>query len=65
MVLGCYGCSRVDFILTDGCLYILEVNTIPGMTSTSLLPKAAKIVGIDFSQLCLELLELAYEKTKV
>jgi len=65
-LLGCYGCSRVDIILTqDGCPYILEVNTIPGMTSTSLLPKAAKIAGIDFSQLCLKLLELAYEKTKV
>jgi len=65
-LLGCYGCCRVDIILTkEGCPYILEVNTIPGMTTTSLLPKAAKIVGIDFSQLCLKLLELAYEKTKV
>ena len=65
-LLGCYGCCRVDIILTKaGSVYILEVNTIPGMTSTSLLPKAAKIVGIDFSQLCLKLLELAYEKTKV
>jgi D-alanine-D-alanine ligase len=65
-LLGCYGCSRVDFILTpQGQPYILELNTIPGMTATSLLPKAAKIVGIDFSQLCLKLLELAYAKTKV
>jgi len=65
-LLGCYGCSRVDFILAKkGRPYILEVNTIPGMTATSLLPKAAKIVGIDFSRLCLKLLELAYEKTKV
>jgi D-alanine-D-alanine ligase len=64
-LLGCYGCSRVDFILTpDGRPYILEVNTIPGMTATSLLPKAAKVLGIDFSRLCLKLLELAYEKTK-
>jgi D-alanine--D-alanine ligase len=61
-LLGCCGCSRVDIILTkDGCPYILEVNTIPGMTATSLLPKAAKIVGIDFSHLCFKLLELAYE----
>jgi len=60
-LLGCYGCSRVDFILAqDGFPYILEVNTIPGMTATSLLPKAAKIAGIDFSQLCLKLLELTY-----
>ena len=64
-LLGCYGCSRVDIILTkEGCPYILEVNTIPGMTATSLLPKASKMVGIDFSQLCLKLLELAYAKTK-
>jgi len=64
-LLGCYGCSRVDFILaSDGQPYILEVNTIPGMTATSLLPKAAKIMGIDFNQLCLKLLELAYAKTK-
>ncbi|MDP3041118.1 MAG: D-alanine--D-alanine ligase [Candidatus Omnitrophota bacterium] len=65
-LLGCYGCSRVDIILAkEGCPYILEVNTIPGMTATSLLPKAAKITGIDFNQLCLKLLELAYAKTKV
>jgi D-alanine-D-alanine ligase len=65
-LLGCYGCSRVDIILTKANqAYILEVNTIPGMTDSSLLPKAAKIVGIDFSQLCFKLLELAYEKTKV
>lgn len=61
-LLGCYGCSRVDIILTkDGSPYILEVNTIPGMTATSLLPKAAKIKDINFNQLCLKLLELAYE----
>lgn len=61
-LLGCYGCSRVDIILAkDGSVCILEVNTIPGMTATSLLPKAAKIAGIDFNRLCLKLLELAYE----
>lgn len=65
-LLGCSGCSRTDIILSkDGLPYVLEVNTIPGMTATSLLPKAAKIAGIDFNQLCLKLLELAYEKTKV
>jgi len=61
-LLGCYGCSRVDIILTkEGCPYVLEINTIPGMTATSLLPKAAKVKGLDFKQLCLRLLELAYE----
>ena len=64
-LLGCFGCSRVDMILSrDNIPYVLEVNTIPGFTSTSLLPKAAKIVGIDFVQLCLKLIELSYEKAK-
>jgi len=61
-LLGCFGCSRTDIILSrDGLPYVLEVNTIPGMTATSLLPKAAKIIGIDFNRLCLKLLELGYE----
>jgi len=65
-LLGCYGCSRADFILSpDNRPYILEVNTIPGMTASSLLPKAARVTGMDFDRLCLKLLELAYEKTKV
>ena len=64
--LGCFGCSRADIILgEDNLPYLLEVNTIPGMTATSLLPKAAKCIGIGFNQLCLKLLELAYEKAKV
>ncbi|HTY44898.1 MAG TPA: D-alanine--D-alanine ligase [Patescibacteria group bacterium] len=64
-LLGCVGCSRVDIIL-DGRQrpFVLEVNTIPGLTATSLLPKAAMIIGIDFTRLCLRLLDLAYEKTK-
>ena len=62
-LLGCFGCSRTDIILSkNGSPYILEINTIPGMTATSLLPKAAKIIGINFNQLCIKLLELAYEK---
>jgi len=62
-LLGCSGCSRVDIILSeDNIPYILEINTIPGFTSTSLLPKAAKAAGIDFNALCLKLIRLAYEK---
>jgi len=62
-LLGCFACSRVDMILsTDNLPFILEVNTIPGFTKTSLLPKAAKTIGIDFSRLCLKLIQLAYEK---
>ncbi len=65
-LLGCFGCSRTDLILNhDNLPYVLEINTIPGMTATSLLPKAAKILGIDFNHLCFKLLELAYEKAKV
>ena len=64
-LLGCYGCSRVDMILSsDNIPFVLEVNTIPGLTVTSLLPKAAKVAGIDFSQLCIKLIRLAYEKTQ-
>lgn len=48
-ILGCRGMSRSDFILKGSALYILETNTIPGMTETSLLPQAAKVAGISFS----------------
>ncbi len=61
---GCIGCSRVDVMLRcDDVPFALEVNTIPGLTATSLLPKAARAVGIDFADLCLKLISLAYEKT--
>lgn len=61
-LLGCRGCSRVDMILNEENLpVILEVNTIPGFTSTSLLPKAAGAIGIEFSELCLKLIKSAYE----
>lgn len=64
-LLGCSGCSRVDLILNQNEIpFVLEVNTIPGLTSTSLLPKAARCVGIEFSDLCLKLVRLAYEKRK-
>ncbi len=61
--LGCRGCSRVDLILNEAREpVVLEVNTIPGLTATSLLPKAAKFIGIEFPELCLHLIRLAYEK---
>jgi len=51
-VLECSGISRVDFILDDtGNAYVFELNTMPGMTATSLVPKAAKAAGIDFALL--------------
>lgn len=50
--IGCAGMSRTDMILADnGSLYVLEINTIPGMTETSLLPQAAQAVGISFPKL--------------
>ena len=64
-LLGCFGCSRVDIILDEkNEPVILEVNTIPGFTSTSLLPKAARKSGVDFTSLCIKLIKLAYEKKK-
>jgi D-alanine-D-alanine ligase len=53
--------SRVDFLLEhDASPYCLEVNTIPGMTATSLLPKAAAAVGLTFPQLCRRIVELSW-----
>jgi D-alanine-D-alanine ligase len=53
--------SRIDFLLEkDLNPYCLEINTIPGMTATSLLPKAAAAVGITFPQLCRRIVELSW-----
>ncbi len=61
--LGCESFSRVDFMLDhDQHPYVLEVNTIPGFTSTSLLPMAAQRQGYSFVQLCEKLIELTYAK---
>jgi D-alanine-D-alanine ligase len=58
--LGCRGVSRVDFRLSpDDEPYCLEVNTIPGMTPTSLVPMAAKARGLSYDQLVARMLELA------
>jgi D-alanine-D-alanine ligase len=57
---GCAGAPRVDMIVTDGGEpVILEINTVPGMTETSLLPKAAAAAGISFEELCLRILDSA------
>lgn len=58
--LGCRDLSRTDMIVTeDGRIVALEVNTIPGMTANSLLPKAARVAGIEFGDLCSRLIEAA------
>jgi D-alanine-D-alanine ligase len=58
---GCEGWGRVDFMLRrrDNKPFLLEVNTSPGMTSHSLVPIAAKAVGIDYAALCVQLLQSA------
>lgn len=59
--LGCRAFSRVD-VMVDGATmrpFVLEVNTIPGMTSHSLLPKGAARIGLDFDQLCQRMIDLS------
>jgi D-alanine-D-alanine ligase len=56
-LLGCRGLSRVDLMLdADGAPTVLETNTVPGMTETSLLPQAADAAGIDFDELVARIL---------
>ncbi|NIM19242.1 MAG: D-alanine--D-alanine ligase [Candidatus Latescibacteria bacterium] len=60
--LGCRAYARVDFRLAKDCRhYFLEINTLPGMTASSLVPKAAKAAGIDFSELVERILHLSLE----
>lgn len=66
--LFCQGYSRTDMICSADEIYVLETNTIPGMTRTSLLPLAARTAGIDFSQLLDKLIALgieAYNRRKI
>jgi D-alanine-D-alanine ligase len=64
--IGCSGWSRVD-VMRDkqGRLFLLEVNTAPGMTSHSLVPKAAAKVGIDFEELCWRILETSFPEARL
>ena len=56
--LGCSGWGRVDFMTgSDGLPQVIEINTVPGMTSHSLVPMAARQAGIDFAELCWRVLE--------
>jgi len=58
------GYSRTDMILKDGKLSVLETNTIPGMTATSLFPQSAQVGGYSFSALLDKLIQLAIEENK-
>ncbi|MEZ5444082.1 MAG: D-alanine--D-alanine ligase [Lysobacterales bacterium] len=61
---GCHGWGRVDLMIdADGQPYVLEVNTAPGMTSHSLVPKAAAAMGLDFAALCLAILDTSLERS--
>jgi D-alanine-D-alanine ligase len=60
--LQCRGYSRTDMIIRDGEIFVLETNTIPGMTATSLFPQAAQAMGLAFPQLLDRLIELALER---
>ena len=57
--LGIQSYCRADFIVKDSCPYMIEMNTLPGLTTHSLLPKSAKHDGIDFKNLVLKILENA------
>lgn len=63
--LGCRGLSRTDFIWTGERLVTLEVNTMPGMTANSLLPKAARVAGIPFADLLERIIGWALEGRSV
>ncbi|MCX5667654.1 MAG: D-alanine--D-alanine ligase [Candidatus Omnitrophica bacterium] len=64
-VLGCRSFSRVDMMMAlSGDIFVLEVNTVPGMTERSLLPKAARATGLRFSSLCVKILEDAVRKVE-
>lgn len=63
-VLFCKGYSRSDMIIRHNEIFLLETNTIPGMTANSLLPKAAQAAGINFPALLDKLIALALEKTE-
>jgi len=60
---GCRDYARIDFMLSsEGELYLLEINTLPGMKETSLLPMSARCVGLDFVALCRELVAPAVDR---
>ena len=55
--------ARVDFLLDkDGNTYALEANTLPGMTSASLIPQEAKAIGVGYEELCEKIIEVSLKK---
>ena len=64
-MVGARDYARIDLILDEsGTPYLLEINTLPGMTETSLLPKAAAAAGLDYANLCQTMIDLALKRTQ-
>src|SRR5690606_8905975 len=61
--LGCEGFARVDLMLGADGPQVLEVNAVPGLTDTSLLPMAAEAAGLGFEELCRRIVELALARS--
>jgi D-alanine-D-alanine ligase len=61
-VIGCSGATRTDMMVRGRDVYVLEINTLPGMTGTSLLPNSAAAMGITFEDLCKRLVEDALSR---
>lgn len=65
---GARDLSRVDFIVDERCspaqITVLEINTLPGMTATSLYPESARVFGVDFAALCDSLVKAAYARPR-
>jgi len=62
--IGCYGVSRTDMILSGGTLYVLETNTLPGLTSNSLIPKSYNAIGGSFTSLIDTLIKQALRRSR-
>lgn len=60
-LLGCKGYARIDMIISNGEPYLLEVNTLPGMTTSSLIPKSVEAVGMSFTELLDRIIEYSLE----
>ena len=60
--LGCEGFARVDLMLADGGPHVLEVEAVPGLTDTSLVPMAAEAAGLSFEEVCGRIVELALRR---
>lgn len=60
-LLGCKSYARIDMIVSNGIAYLLEINTLPGMTTSSLIPKSAEAVGMSFTELLDRIIEYSLE----